>query len=85
MLVQRRRLLTRTVHCSHHGWHLLDAEQDIPWQDQKITYYLKYRLYFQEYDPSQHIAVFDNTWSIGGLWPPPFPLSLSVCAAYPFE
>lgn len=33
----------------HDGWHLLDAEQEIPWEDQPITYYLKYRLYFQEF------------------------------------
>ena len=28
-------------------WSLLDADQDIPWQDQPITYYLKWRVYFQ--------------------------------------
>eukprot|EP00039_Didymoeca_costata_P019055 m.336065 g.336065 ORF g.336065 m.336065 type:complete len:758 (-) comp17746_c0_seq1:59-2332(-) len=50
----------------HHGWHLLDAEQEVPWQNQTLTYYMKYRLYFQEYDPSHHIQVFDITWSIGG-------------------
>ena len=57
----------------HHGWHLLDAEQPIPWPDQPITYYMKYRLYFQEYSPPQvpgqpasHINAFDITWSIAG-------------------
>ena len=40
----------------HHGWHLLDAEQEIPWQDQPITYYMKYRLYFQPYTPAASAA-----------------------------
>ena len=36
----------------HHQWHLLDAEQEIPWADIPITYYIKYRLYYQEYSPA---------------------------------
>ena len=35
----------------HHGWHLLDADQELPWQDKPITYYLKFRLYYQPYTP----------------------------------
>eukprot|EP01043_Picozoa_sp_COSAG02_P047716 COSAG02_NODE_4603_length_5176_cov_2.346267_2_plen_105_part_00 len=31
----------------HHGWHLLDADQEVPWPDQKLTYYFKWRFYFQ--------------------------------------
>ena len=50
----------------HHMWSLLDADQEIPWSDQPITYYLKWRLYFQEYDPSHHVQAFDITWSIAG-------------------
>ena len=48
----------------HHGWHLLDADQEIPWQDQPLEYYMKFRLYFQEL--KEHILTKDITWSIGG-------------------
>ena len=48
----------------HHSWHLLDAEQDIPWADQPIEYWMKYRLYYQAY--ANHISAFDITWSIAG-------------------
>lgn len=34
----------------HHGWSLLDAEQEIPWQDTPLVYYKKFRIYFQEYN-----------------------------------
>eukprot|EP00658_Telonema_sp_P-2_P022442 TRINITY_DN18969_c0_g1_i6.p1 TRINITY_DN18969_c0_g1~~TRINITY_DN18969_c0_g1_i6.p1 ORF type:complete len:756 (-),score=152.50 TRINITY_DN18969_c0_g1_i6:372-2639(-) len=50
----------------HHGWHLLDAEQALPWPEEELEYYLKYRLYFQEYDPSTHVVAYDMTWGIGG-------------------
>ena len=30
----------------------LDAEQEIPWADQPLTYYKKYRVWFQEFVPS---------------------------------
>ena len=40
----------------HHTWKLLDAEQDIPWQDQPLVYYKKYRIYFQEYSPPSTLA-----------------------------
>eukprot|EP00462_Mataza_sp_D1_P024841 CAMPEP_0175128078 /NCGR_PEP_ID=MMETSP0087-20121206/4735_1 /TAXON_ID=136419 /ORGANISM="Unknown Unknown, Strain D1" /LENGTH=719 /DNA_ID=CAMNT_0016410113 /DNA_START=120 /DNA_END=2279 /DNA_ORIENTATION=+ len=50
----------------HHGWHLLDADQEIPWQDQPIEYYLKFRLYYQPYDPKHHVNAFDMTWSMAG-------------------
>ena len=45
----------------HHGWHLLDAEQELPWQDQPITYYIKYRLYYQEYVPSKPASATNST------------------------
>jgi|EP00945_MAST-04E_sp_MAST-4E-sp1_P006781 hypothetical protein len=48
----------------HHGWHLLDADQEIPWQDQPLEYYMKFRLYFQEF--KAHTVARDITWSIGG-------------------
>lgn len=62
----------------HHKWHLLDADQELPWSDIPITYYMKYRLYFQEYIPApapapapvfnaaSHVDTFDITWSIAG-------------------
>jgi len=28
---------------------LLDADQEVPWQDQPLEYYFKWRFYFQEY------------------------------------
>jgi len=31
----------------HHMWSLLDADQDIPWQDQPLNYSLKFRFWFQ--------------------------------------
>ena len=34
-----------------HGWSLLDADQEIPWQDQPLRYWQKYRFYFQEVSP----------------------------------
>jgi len=50
----------------HHRWHLLDADQEVPWLDQPLVYYMKYRLYFQAYNPAQHVQAFDITWSIAG-------------------
>jgi hypothetical protein len=50
----------------HHAWHLLDADQEVPWQDQPLEYYLKYRLYFQEYNASFHKSAYDWTYGIGG-------------------
>ena len=34
----------------HHMWSLLDADQDIPWQDQPLNYSLKFRFWFEEYN-----------------------------------
>lgn len=50
----------------HHGWHLLDAHQEVPWMDQPLTYWLKWRLYFQEYNPAEHKVAYDWTFGIGG-------------------
>lgn len=50
----------------HHKWHLLDADQEIPWLDQPLEYWLKFRIYYQEYNPSVHIEAFDITWTIAG-------------------
>jgi len=50
----------------HHQWHLIDADQEVPWLDQPLEYWMKFRIYFQEYDPKHHIETFDMTWSIAG-------------------
>jgi hypothetical protein len=54
----------------HHSWHLLDADQEVPWQDQPLEYWMKFRMYYQEYDPGHHInAVYGPAWTqlgIGG-------------------
>ena len=42
----------------HHGWHLLDADQEVPWQDQPLTYQFKFRFYFQEYEPARHVNAY---------------------------
>merc|ERR1712196_499727 len=42
----------------HHGWHLLDADQEIPWKDQPLSYHFKWRFYFQEYDPARHVSAY---------------------------
>lgn len=49
----------------HHGWNLLDADQEIPWQDQPLEYYKKFRIYFQEYNASFHKQIQRSDWGIG--------------------
>lgn len=52
----------------HHGWHLLDADQEVPWQDQPLEYWMKFRLYFQEYDDSHHVsAIYGPGWTQWGI------------------
>jgi len=41
----------------HHMWSLLDAEQEIPWVDQPLTYHLKFRFWYQDYDPHFHTTL----------------------------
>ena len=41
----------------HHGWHLLDAEQEVPWADQPLVYFKKFRIYFQPHNASRHKQV----------------------------
>ena len=50
----------------HHGWHLLDADQEVPWPDQPLTYYFKWRFYFQEYDTKKHVSATGWNTGIGG-------------------
>mmetsp|Transcript_8837 Transcript_8837/g.14802 ORF Transcript_8837/g.14802 Transcript_8837/m.14802 type:complete len:558 (+) Transcript_8837:215-1888(+) len=49
-----------------HMWSLLDAEQQIPWQDKPLRYYQKYRFYYQPYDPRVHLVSEPRvSWGIG--------------------
>lgn len=48
----------------HHGWILLDADQEVPWQDQPLEYYKKFRIYFQEYNASFHKQITRQDWGI---------------------
>ncbi len=50
----------------HHGWHLLDADQEVPWPDKPLTYYFKWRFYFQEYDANRHVSATGWNTGIGG-------------------
>ena len=44
--------------CCRDGQSLLDTDQDIPWPDEYLEYYLKFRFYFEEYQEA--VAVSDN-------------------------
>eukprot|EP00038_Savillea_parva_P006493 m.164130 g.164130 ORF g.164130 m.164130 type:complete len:753 (-) comp12385_c0_seq1:70-2328(-) len=48
----------------HHGWSLLDADQELPWKDQPLVYYKKFRIYFQEYNQSFHKEIQRTDWGI---------------------
>ena len=48
----------------HHMWSLLDAEQEIPWPNQPLEYYLKFRFWIQEYNASYHHQLTRSTWGI---------------------
>ena len=47
-----------------HGWHLLDADQEVPWMDQPLVYYKKFRVYFQEWKPRVHKQIQRVDWCI---------------------
>ena len=60
-------LLQRTNEPSSYAgrWSLLDSDQPQPWPDQPLTYYQKYRFYFQEYVPGFHaVSVPRQGWGI---------------------
>jgi hypothetical protein len=54
-----------------HMWSLLDREQETDprvqrWKSLPLTYYQKYRIYFQEYVPNHHIGTIPRQgWGIG--------------------
>lgn len=41
----------------HHGWSLLDADQDIPWQDKPLVFHQKWRFYVQPYNETYHTGL----------------------------
>jgi len=47
---------TGGLQCCRHGRSLLDKAQEIPWQDQPLEYYLKFRFYFEEYKKPSHAS-----------------------------
>jgi hypothetical protein len=49
----------------HHMWSLLDADQEIPWADQPLSYQIKHRFWVQDYNASYHTQVQRTTWGIG--------------------
>jgi len=53
------------LHTCLHGWHLLDEDQALPWPDQPLRYYKKYRVYFTEYRPGYHKNIFRQDMGIG--------------------
>jgi len=56
---------------------LLDADQLIPWPDQPLTFYLKYRFWFQEYNASYHRNVnYNGQWMIAS----PIEFDVPKCA-----
>eukprot|EP00039_Didymoeca_costata_P022118 m.3773 g.3773 ORF g.3773 m.3773 type:complete len:792 (-) comp2823_c0_seq1:19-2394(-) len=55
----------------HHMWSLLDADQEIPWPNQTLTFYHKYRFYVQPYNETYHTPVNygrDTELLIGSPW-----------------
>ena len=48
-----------------HGWHLLDADQELPWPDKPLVYFKKFRVYFQDYNASRHVQIGRTDWGIG--------------------
>lgn len=48
----------------HHMFSLLDADQEIPWPDQPLESYLKFRFWVQEYNASYHTNIRRTTWGI---------------------
>jgi hypothetical protein len=56
---------------------LLDADQLIPWPDQPLTYYLKTRFWFQEYNASYHRNVnYNGAWMVAS----PLEFDVPKCA-----
>eukprot|EP00931_Biecheleriopsis_adriatica_P115974 TRINITY_DN91702_c0_g1_i1.p1 TRINITY_DN91702_c0_g1~~TRINITY_DN91702_c0_g1_i1.p1 ORF type:complete len:642 (-),score=85.73 TRINITY_DN91702_c0_g1_i1:25-1950(-) len=54
----------------NHMWSLLDADQEIPWTDQPLTFHHKYRFWVQPYKEAYHKRVerSSNELLIGSPW-----------------
>lgn len=48
------------LYCCNHGQSLLDANQTIPWADQYLEYHMKFRFYFEEYQPAAAEAIIQK-------------------------
>jgi hypothetical protein len=48
----------------HHLWYLLDADQEIPWNDTKLEYHLKFRFHVQPYNETIHKPVVRQSWGL---------------------
>lgn len=55
----------------------VDADQDIPWTDRPLTYRLKFRFWYQDYNASYHRNVKRTTWGIAS----PVEYDVPKCAA----
>ena len=61
----------------HHMFSLLDADQPNPWPDKPINYTMKWRFWYQEYDPDYHSSIQyshlgesrDYCWHLGRIFP----------------
>ena len=53
----------------HHMWSLLDKDQDIPWHDQPLSYSIKFRFWYQDYNASFHrdlrYSGGTSNWDVG--------------------
>ena len=63
--------------CGFLTGYLLDADQEIPWADQYLEYRLKFRFWFQEYDPGYHRRAVRTTWGLAS----PVEYDVPRCAA----
>jgi hypothetical protein len=43
----------------------LGQDQEVPWQDQPLVYYKKFRVYYQDYNASRHKQITRHDWGIG--------------------
>ena len=65
--------------CCHHMFTLLDKDQKTPWQDQFLTYRMKWRFWFQEVTPENtFVDVEQFNWCVPGLAYPAMRLCLSI-------
>ena len=49
------------LRCCHHQWILLDQDQN-PWENQTDEYHMKFRFWFQDYNPDKHQDLMRIHW-----------------------